>query len=41
MSDLIGPIVSGGCLYFAQPDALKGSLRGTLLVSNDDTDVLN
>ncbi|XP_019858821.1 PREDICTED: long-chain-fatty-acid--CoA ligase ACSBG2-like, partial [Amphimedon queenslandica] len=31
MSDLIGPVICGSCVCFAQPDALKGSLRDTLL----------
>jgi len=30
MLDIHAPLYSGMCLYFAQPDALKGSLGGTL-----------
>ena len=30
MLDIHAPMFSGFCLYFAQPDALKGSLGGTL-----------
>lgn len=30
MVDMHGPLLGGACVYFAKPDALKGSLGGTL-----------
>ena len=32
MVDIMAAVVTGHCVWFAQPDALKGSIKETLLV---------
>lgn len=35
LADIVCPALVGSCIWFAQPDALKGSLKETLAVSID------
>ena len=33
LADIICPALAGSCIWFAQPDALKGTLKETIAVS--------